>query len=207
MRKRLSHLPEAGITRHAVDLAPVLRDGETVAGVRAVLDRDDGLRVSTASPDARTVVLELFGGPAQCEYALDLLIETTDGDLLTAPYWVYTGPVKADGAEAWRILRHSDALAEPPPPLPPPPPPKDWQIVTDEDGTVRAVGADLILTVEPSTRAKKPKPGRIWKRNFVKYRIKGGPQEHIRVLCGELDGVRVYWLDGQILMTRREFDL
>ena len=69
-------------------------------------------------------------------------------------------------------------------------------ITQDDDGTIYATSLERCLTILPDG------PGRAFNRNFKTY--SPGNVTHERVLVGELDGVRVYILGNDVIMTKQD---
>jgi len=73
-------------------------------------------------------------------------------------------------------------------------------IKTLEDGSIQAIAPTMQLLVIPSEGSKH----RAFNRNGLQRNLKTGKTTHIRWLVGELDGVRCYIQDNQIILTKRD---
>ena len=74
------------------------------------------------------------------------------------------------------------------------------KIETQPDGSISAVSDDLQMIVLPDG----DDPPRVFNRNALQKNMRTGESTHLRVLVGELDGVRVYVSADQIILTKRD---
>lgn len=78
---------------------------------------------------------------------------------------------------------------------------QNFTLSQDADGARHAVSPELAVTVLPDGDSK------MFHRNAIKKNATTGETVHLRALVAELNGVRVYILDGHIVMTTQDLYL
>jgi hypothetical protein len=71
----------------------------------------------------------------------------------------------------------------------------------DADGARHAVSPELALTILPDGKST------MFHRNAIKKNTTTGETAHLRALVAELNGVRVYIMDGHMVMTTQDLYL
>lgn len=71
----------------------------------------------------------------------------------------------------------------------------------DADGARHAVSPELAITVLPDGESK------MFHRNAIKKNSATGETVHLRALVAELNGVRVYIMDGHMIITTQDLYL
>ena len=89
---------------------------------------------------------------------------------------------------------------------------EDVKISQDEDGAWHAASIDGIMSVIPEKKTKFPEGKHIFHRNFIKFPMgehDPAKETRIRVLIGQLDGVKVYLVNNnppQIIITKQDLN-
>ena len=78
--------------------------------------------------------------------------------------------------------------------------PYEYILDSEEDGTRTAVNPIYSLSILPDEETK------LFKRRFIRGVGSDNP-EYITALVGELDGVRIYVIDNNIIMTKQDLYL
>lgn len=76
---------------------------------------------------------------------------------------------------------------------------EDCEITQDGDGVKHATSLDGIVSVVPDGETK------LFLRNAKRPFAEEG-RRHVRVIVGELDGVRVYVLGNRVIMTKQDLN-
>ncbi|MDE3036956.1 MAG: hypothetical protein KGJ21_00665 [Pseudomonadota bacterium] len=71
----------------------------------------------------------------------------------------------------------------------------------DADGARHAASPELAITVLPDGESK------MFHRNAIKKNSASGEAVHLRALVAELNGVRVYIMDGHMIITTQDLYL
>lgn len=79
--------------------------------------------------------------------------------------------------------------------------PLAFEISQDEDGARHAVSPDMVVTVLPDGNSQ------LFHRNAIKKNTATGETVHLRALVAELNGVRMYLVGNNIILTTQDMYL
>lgn len=74
------------------------------------------------------------------------------------------------------------------------------EIARSESGEISATNGDMMLTVLPDGET------RAFKRRGIRLCIKTGETDHLEWLVAELDGVRLYINDSNLILTKQDLN-